>query len=247
MNLYSDLADDFYCNMNLSTEMQLPNGRETVLGFLERVQKSYPSLRNFFQRENGDFVLEEDKEGGQQRWISIEPRRICSGALNPTLVDHAIGQHELVLELIPYMLSVSQLDCEALDYLMGFDFLYRGNHDQLVADALGVSPAFDSFSSIPGAHVLNYEPSVTLALEDSCRRQARLLIETRTNAYQVRRGEFPEEHISVYFTVRQYGSLGPETSFQDTLTALRAHSEELLEQCVIDQVLRPLAQAIASR
>ena len=56
MNLYADLADDYYCNMNLSTEMALPNGRETVLGFLERVQKSYPSLRNFFQRENGDFV-----------------------------------------------------------------------------------------------------------------------------------------------------------------------------------------------
>ena len=70
--------------------------------------------------------------------------------MNPAEVDAAVGQHELVLELIPYMLSVSQLDCEALDYLMGFDFLYRGNHDQLVADALGVSPAYESFSKIPG-------------------------------------------------------------------------------------------------
>jgi hypothetical protein len=247
MNLYADLADDYYCNMNLSTEMALPNGRETVLGFLERVQKSYPSLRNFFQRENGDFVLEQDKENGQQRWISIEPRRICSGALNQTSIDDAIGQHELVLELIPYMLSVSQLDCEALDYMMGFDFLYRGNHDQLVADALGVSPAYDAFSDIPGARVLNFEPSITLSLEDSCRRQARLLIETRTNAYQVRRDEFPEEHISVYFTVRQYGSLGPDTSFLDTLALLRQDSERLLEQHVIDQVLRPIVQTIASR
>jgi hypothetical protein len=247
MNLYADLADDYYCNMNLSTEMALPNGRETVLGFLERVQKSYPSLRNFFQRENGDFVLEQDKENGQQRWVSIEPRRICSGALNQTAIDDAIGQHELVLELIPYMLSVSQLDCEALDYMMGFDFLYRGNHDQLVADALGVSPAYDAFLEIPGARVLNFEPSVTLSLEDSCRRQARLMIETRTNAYQVRRDEFLEEHISVYFTVRQYGSLGTDTSFLDTLGLLREDSERLLEQHVIDQVLHPLAQAIASR
>ena len=247
MNLYADLADDYYCNMNLSTEMALPNGRETVLGFLERVQKSYPSLRNFFQRENGDFVLEQDKENGQQRWVAIEPRRICSGALNQTSIDEAVGQHELVLELIPYMLSVSQLDCEALDYMMGFDFLYRGNHDQLVADALGLSPAFEAFSEIPGAQVLNFEPSVTLSLEGSCRRQARLLIETRTNAYQVRRDEFPEEHISVYFTVRQYGSLGTDTSFPDTLKMLRADSEELLDKHVIEQVLRPLAQAIASR
>ena len=187
MHQYSALADDFYCNMNLSTEMQLPNGRETVLSFLERLQKSFPSMRNFFQRDNGDFVLEEDKESGQQRWVAIEPRRVCSGALNPTSSDDAMAQHELVLELLPYMLSVSQLDCEALDYLVGFDFVYRGNHDELVADALGVSPSNESFVNIPGSKVLNFEPNVTIALEDSCRRQARLMIETRTNAYQVRR------------------------------------------------------------
>ena len=247
MHQYSALADDFYCNMNLSTEMQLPNGRETVLSFLERLQKSFPSMRNFFQRDNGDFVLEEDKESGQQRWVAIEPRRVCSGALNPTSSDDAMAQHELVLELLPYMLSVSQLDCEALDYLVGFDFVYRGNHDELVAEALGVSPSNESFVNIPGSRVLNFEPNVTIALEDSCRRQARLMIETRTNAYQVRRGEFPEEPLSVFFTLRQYGSLGPDTSFENTLKSLRETSEELLEQCVIDQVLRPLAQAISSR
>lgn len=247
MHQYASLADDFFCNMNLCTEMQLPNERETVLGFFERVQKSYPSMRNFFQRENGDFVLEEDKESGQQRWVSIEPRRICSGSLNTSDIDLAVKQHDLVLDLIPYMLSVSKLDCEALDYLVGFDFMYRGNHDQLVSEVLGVSPAFDAFAALRGASVLNYEPTVTLALEDSCRRQARLMIETRTNAWQVRRQEFPEERISVYFTVRQYGSLGPEMSFIETLHDLRQQSEDLLDRCVIEQVVRPLAQAISAR
>jgi hypothetical protein len=244
---YSQLADDYYCNMNLCTEMQLPSGRDTVLSFLERLQKSYPSMRNFFQRENGDFVLEEDKEDGQQRWVSIEPRRICSGHLNPTSADDSMAQHELVLELVPYMLTVSQLDCEALDYLVGFDFIYRGNHDSLVAEALGVSPSSESFVNIPGGQVLNFEPCVTIALDESCRRQARLMVETRTNAYQVRRGDFPEDQISVYFTLRQYGSLGPETTFIDTLRSLREHSEELIEQCVVDQVLRPIAQAISTQ
>ena len=69
MHAYSSLADEFYSNMNLSTEMPLPNNRETVLGFLERVQKSYPTMRNFYTRDNGDFVLEEDKDQGQQRWL----------------------------------------------------------------------------------------------------------------------------------------------------------------------------------
>ena len=59
-------------------------------------------------------------------------------------------QHKLVLELAPYMLSVSPLDCEALDLLFGFDFTYRGNHNQLMAEALGVSPSMERCWKCPG-------------------------------------------------------------------------------------------------
>ena len=31
MTRYTAVADDFYINMNLSTEMELPQGRDTVL------------------------------------------------------------------------------------------------------------------------------------------------------------------------------------------------------------------------
>ncbi len=247
MSLYSTLSDDFYVNMNLNTEMALPVGRETTLSFFERVRKQYSTMRNFYTRDNGDHVLEEDKDQGHQRWLTLEPRRICSGYINPDDVDDAFEQHKLVLELVPYMLSVSSLDCEALDYMMGFDFNYRGNHDELVADALGVSSALDGLLEIPGRQVLNFEPTMTIALEETCRRQARLLIETRTNAYQVRRSDYPEEHISVFFTVRQYGSLESDTSYEETLAELKAQCESLLEKYVIDQVLRPLQQAISAK
>lgn len=247
MNNYASLADDFYVNMNLNTEMQLATGRETVLGFFERIQKQYPSMRNFYTRDSGDFVLEEDKDQGHHRWVSLEPRRICSGHVNPEEVSEAVEQHGLILELVPYMLSVSPLDCEALDYMLGFDFAYRGNHDALVAEALGTSTAMESLLDIPGSQVLSFEPSMTISLDDACRRQARLMIETRTNAYQVRRGEFPDDHISVYFTMRQYGSLESNTSYEQTLHQLRTTCEELFEKHVIDQVLRPLQQAISTR
>lgn len=247
MYAYASLADDFYVNMTLNTEMALPAGRETILSFFERVQKKYPSLRNFYTRDNGDFVLEEDKEQVQQRWISLEPRRICSGHINPDNPDESFEQHSLLLELVPYMLSVSPLDCEALDYMLGFDFSYRGNHDALVAEALGVSSSLEGLINVPGSQLLNNEPSITISLDDTCRRQARLMIETRTNAYQVRRGEFPEEQISVYFTVRQYGSLDSSKSYAATLQELRDSCEELMEQSIIEQVLRPLQQATSAR
>lgn len=244
---YSSLADDYYINMTLNTEMQLPNQRETVLEFFERVQRTYPSMRNFFSRENGDFVLEDDKDSGQQRWLSLEARRICSVFLNPQDPELAMEQHNLVLQLVPYMLSVSPLDCEALDYMMGFDFSYRGNHDELVAEALGTGSALDGMREIADAQVLNFEPSMTVSLDDSCRLQARLFVETRTNPYQVRRSEFNDDQITVYFTVRKYGSLTTDCSFEETLGMLRERCDEILQDYVIDEVLRPLQQAIAAR
>ena len=174
MNPYSSLCDDFYVNMNLSTEMELPNNRETILHYFERIQKTYPTMRNFYCREKGDFVLEEDKDGGQYRWCTVESRRLCSGQVNPRSIDEVLAQHKLVLELAPYMLSVSPLDCEALDLLFGFDFTYRGNQNQLVVDALGLSPAFERFGDISGTTPINYEPSITMATDDDCRMQCGL-------------------------------------------------------------------------
>jgi hypothetical protein len=245
MNRFSSLCDDFYINMNLGTEMELPANRETVLHFFERVQKTYPTMRNFYSRDRGDFILEEDKDQGSYRWCTIEPRRVCSGQVNPASVEEALEQHALVLELAPYTLSVSPLDCEALDLLYGFDFTYRGNQNQLVAEALGVGPAMERVVDIPGATVVNCEPSLTVALDEECRVQFRLSVETRTNAYQVRTGDYPEEQISVYVTARQYGSLGPDTTFVDTLKRLNTVCMEMLDNHVIEHVLKPLARTIA--
>jgi len=245
MNRYSSLCDDFYVNMNLGTEMELPANRETVLHFFERVQKTYPSMRNFYCRERGDFVLEEDKDKGNYRWCTIESRRVCSGQVNPETIEGAMEQHRLVLDLAPYMLSVSPLDCEALDLLYGFDFTYRGNQNQLVTEALGVSPAMERMAEIPGSTVINHEPSLTIALDEECRTQFRLSVETRTNAYQVRTGDFPEEQLSVYVTARQYGSLGPEKTFVETLGRLGEVCHEMIENHVIENILSPLARTIS--
>ena len=82
---------------------------------------------------------------------------------------------------------------------------------------------------------------------ETCRLQARLSVETRTNAYQVRTGEFPDDQISVYFTVRQYWGTGPEQSFVESFRRQRDVGEDALQRVVIPRVIRPLAQAIASR
>lgn len=245
MTRYSSLCDDFYINLSLSTEMELSHQRETILHYFERVQKRYPEMRNFYCRDKHDFVLEEDKDRGQYRWCTVETRRICSGKVNPETVDDVMDQHRLVLELVPYMLSISPLDCESLDLLYGFDFTYRGNHNQLLAEALGVTPPLERLLEIPGARPINYEPSLTLALDENCRSQCRVSIETRTNAFHVRTGEFPEEQISVYVSARQYGSLPADETFLDALERLSRTVTNLVDHHIVDGVLTPLQRTIA--
>ena len=245
MSHYRSLSDDFYLNMNLNTEMELPQTRETVLHYFEQMQKKYPTLRNFYCRDTGDFVLEEDKDRGDYRWMSVELRRICSGQVNPSVLADALQQHELALELSPYALSISPLDCESLNVTLGFDFTYRGNHNQLLVEALGICPGLERMTEVPGATVLGSDPVLQLALDEDCRVQCRLSIEARTAAYHVRTGEYPEEQLSVYFTVRRYGSLDAGETY---VTAFRRLSElciELVDGYVVDSVLRPLQQAIA--
>jgi hypothetical protein len=245
MNPYSSLSDDFYVNMNLSTEMDLPGTRETVLHYFEQIQKQYPQMRNFYAREKNDFILEEDKDRGSYRWCSIEPRRVSSGYVNPPSCEATLEQHRLALDLAPFALSVSPLDCEALDLMMGFDFTYRGNHNQLIAEALGVCPALERLAGYPGATTISYEPSYTLAFDEDCRIQCRFGIEPRSNAYQVRTGEFQEEQLSVYVTARQYGSLDAGVTYVAMLDKLWKVLQEVVDNYVIDSVLQPLARTIA--
>jgi hypothetical protein len=153
----------------------------------------------------------------------------------------------MVLELAPHLLTISLLDCEALDLMFGFDFTYEGNHDEVVAEALGLGSGLEGLLEVPGARVINFEPSVTLALDESCRLQCRLSLETRTNAYQIRTGEFAEDQISVYFTVRQYWGTGPDQSYLESFRRQREIGEDIVQRKIIPRVVRPLAQAIASR
>lgn len=245
MSRYTTLSDDHYVNINLTTEMDLPSNRESVLHFFEQVRKHFPAMENFYGRERGEFYLEEEKERGQYRWVSTEPRRLCAGHVNPESAEDAMRLHGQIMELAPYALSLSNLDCESLSVMYGFDFTYRGNHNQLLVDALGLSPAMESFADLQGATVINNEPSLRIALDEDCRTQCRLSFETRTSPFHIRSGDFPEEQISVYVTARRYGSLASDETFASLVRQLSDTVQNLLESHVIEQVLRPLQQTIA--
>jgi hypothetical protein len=247
MNAYNSLCDDFGVYVYVNTKMDLPGKRETVLNFFDSLQKTFPQMTDFDARESGEFVLEEDREKGNYRYVSLETRRLCSGYVNPPSVEEADAHHERILEVAPYHLDFSPLDCEALDVLFAFDFMYIGNHDEVVAEALGLNTTLDTLMQLPGARVINYEPSLMLALDETCRLQCRLSLETRTKAYQVRTGDFPQAPISVYFTVRQYWGRQAAKTLSESYGTQRKICQEMVDAQIIPAVVRPLAQAIAAK
>ncbi|QDT10563.1 hypothetical protein [Planctomycetes bacterium K23_9] len=245
MSEYGALSDDFYVNMNLTTEMDLPQGRESILHFFDQVRRRYPEIENFYSRDKSEFVLEEEKRSGAYKWVSVEPKRINSGSVNPTTFDDAVKQHVQVLELVPFELYAHPLDCEALSMMVGFDYNYRGNHNEILAEAIGIAPGLERFQNVPYGKLLSVEPAIQFALDEECRTQCRVSFESRTTAYHVRSGEFGEEQISVYMTVRRYDSLGPNESYVDEFKRLSGLCRDLIDEYLVSNVLQPLQQAIA--
>ncbi|MCC9601830.1 hypothetical protein LOC67_14815 [Stieleria sp. JC731] len=245
MSDYGMFSDDFYINMNLATELDLPQNRESVLHFFEQVRRRFPEMANFYSREKSEYVLEEEKERGAYRWVSSEPRRLNSGTVNPESIESAFELHRTILELVPYELSITPLDCESLSVMFGFDFGYRGNHNEILTQAIGVAPALEKLISQPYGKVLSNEPSIQFSLDEECRTQCRVSFESRTTAYQVRTGEYSEDQLSVYMTVRRFDSLGPNEAFHTEFSRLAALGRDLIDEFLVGNVLRPLQEAIS--
>lgn len=246
MNNYVSACDDFGLYTYLNTRMDLPSNTETVLHFFEAIQKTYPTL-NDFDRRDGEFILEEDREQGSYRLVGMDNRRIWSGYMNPPALEDADEQHERTLELAPYHLDLSPLNCDALDVMFAFDFVFSGNHDEVVAEAMAKDSPFEQFMSMPGSKILNFEPSLMLSLDEACRLQCRLNIETRTTAYQVQTGNYSELPITVYFTVRQFWNKQPFKTFVESYQNQRRIAQELVDAYVLPQIVRPLGETIAAR
>ena len=94
MNPYSSLCDDFGVYVYVNTKMELPTRRETVLHFFDSLQKTFPQMTDFDCRESGEYVLEEDREQGSYRWVTLESQRFCSGYVNPPSLEAADTQHD---------------------------------------------------------------------------------------------------------------------------------------------------------
>jgi hypothetical protein len=244
---YSSFCQDFYVNMRLGSQMNLPHGRETVLHFFERVQKEFPQMTRFRKADNGEINLEEDRSQQSYRWMSLENRRLSSGHVNPESIEESLKLHRLLLQQAPYQLGISPVELDYMDVLFGFDLEFSGNHDEIIAESLFPESPLTCLTEETGAKAVDFQPTVTVALSEDCRLQARIDVVTRTNSYQVRTGDYSDDCISVYLILRRYWGDRPKQPMEKLLEEMAERADRLCETHIVPKVLRPISSAIASR
>jgi hypothetical protein len=246
-NPYAAFCEDFYVNMRLGSQLNLPHNRETLLHLFERIQKAYPSMTRFRKTDGGEFNLEEDRSSHSYRWMSLEAKRLSSGHVNPASVEESLKLHTLLLEMAPAHLGLSSIEIDYLDVLFGFDLGFGGNHDEIIAESLFGESPLACLTEVTGSRAVDFQPTVTVALSDDCRLQARIDVVTRTNSYQVRTGDYSDDAISVYLIVRRYWGDRPREPMEKLFGQLAHRAEQLCTDYIIPKVLRPISSAIASR
>src|SRR5438477_10141233 len=246
-NPFSAFCEDFYINMRIGSQMNLPHGRETVLHFFETITKQFPGMTRFRKCENGETNLEEDRSQQSYRWVSLEPRRLSAGHVNPPTVAEALKLHTMLLQQAPFQLGLSPLEIEYLDVLFGFDLSFSGNHDEIIAESLFRDNPLTCLTEEMGAKPVDFQPTVTVALSDDCRLQGRIDVVTRTNSYQVRTGDYADDVISLYLILRRYWGDRPREPTEKLFASMAERADQLCDAHILPRVVKPISAAIASR
>lgn len=246
-NIYHTVCDDFYVNLRVGTQMTLPHQRETLLHFFEQIQKTFPDMSRFRRTDQNEYMLEEDREKDSYRWLGIESQRLACGHVNPPSMQEALRLPATVLDHAPYALGLSRVEIDYMDLLLGFDLEFSGNHDEIVAESLFAESPLSCLLEEPGTRATDFQPTVTVALTEDFRLQARIDVVTRTNSYQVRTGEYNGDMISVYLIVRRFWGDGVRESYEELLKQLADKAEHLAQQYILPRIIQPLRSAIGSR
>ncbi len=240
---FGALCTDFYVNQKISLRMDLPTGRETVLDLFDRVRREFPTMERF-RRYDGELALESPEQSQQYSWLALRKTTIRSGCVNPESLEHAYRLHQTILEVSPYFLSISPLDIEFIELVYGFDLQAERNRNEVVFATLLADSPLAALVNPHDEAIIESQPFLGFALNSRCDVQAYMEIKTRSRTAEIAAGKFTDEPISVYLTVRQYGSLKTIDDVKSCFGALAGHGERLAEERVLPHIILPLREAI---
>lgn len=241
---FKALCNDFYVNQKLSVKMDLPRGRETVLDLFERVRKQFSGMTQF-RRYRDELALESSPTDSPHRWLAVRANNVRSGVVNPPDLREAYSLHRHVLEVSPYFLNVSPLDIDYVELLYGFDLHAGGNHDAIVFEALYAGSPMAELCDISGASPVECQPVLGICIGNRGELEVQFEVKTRGTS-QPAKDPDAGDPISVYLTLRRFGSPKSLEELSDVTAELAAHGEELVQTKVVPKLVVPIRDAIAS-
>jgi hypothetical protein len=245
---FGALCDSFFVSTRLQLKLDLAPGRETLLHFMEQMRRKHTSLRRFRRRDDGAVVLDDDDPLGRpRRFLRLDGGSLKFGVCDPEGPEQVQDFAETVLKLAPCHLSLSELDYDHVETVIGFDLEYCGNHDELIAESLfGAHPLLQTLAG-SDRRVIECQPCFGVALNDACDLQAYVEVRSRTSTCEVRADEYPAAALSVFATVRRYWDTSAGLDLSSVHRTLLTTAAALAEERVVPSVVRPLAEAIGSR
>jgi len=128
--------------------------------------------------------------------------------------------------------------------VLGFDLRAERNRNEVVFEALLADSPLAALIDPHDETIIESQPFLGFALNTRCDVQAYVEVKSRTRTAEIAAGKFEDEPISVYLTVRQYGSMKTVDDVKNCFGALAGHSERLAEERVLPHVILPLREAI---
>jgi hypothetical protein len=242
---FGALCTDFYVNQKLALKMDLPSDRETILHLFDQVKKAIPAMRSF-RRYDGELALESSRKEPEYQWVALRRTSIRTGHVNPSTLQSAYSMHKLILELAPYHLTVSPLDIDYLELLLGFDLECKSNHDQVVFDALYAKSPVANLGTINNGTLTDCQPIFSLNLAGQGDLQGFFEVRTRARTRKGGVGRSRNEPISVFLTLRKFGPLNQVEELPGIFDQMATLAEQLAANHLVPSLLAPIARQIPS-
>jgi hypothetical protein len=242
---FGALCTDFSVTHKLSLKMDLPGDRETILHLMDRVRKSLPAMEQFRPYEN-ELVLESSRRDDEYRCLALQRRSIRTSFYNPPTMKKAYDFHRLLMELAPFHLTISPLDVDCVDLTFSFDLECKGNHDEVVYDALYADSPLRDLLRIEGVKVLDVQPYFSFALGKDGQVQAFFEVKTRNRTRRGNSSRYRHEPIGLFLTVRRFGPMKSVEELQTNIGELAHVAEALAAEKFVPMLLTPIARQITS-
>ncbi len=235
---FGALCNDHYVNLKIGLKLELPQRRETVLGFFERMRRQYPAMSEF-RKYAEELALESPVDSLPHAWLAVRSKSVRAGMVNPPTLEQAYRLHRSVIEVSPFFLDISPLDVSFVEVLFGFDLPANAKPDAVLGDVLLGQSVLGSILEMDGCQLNDFQPLMGFTLNDGS--EAWVEVKTRSDRSKP---SGRDEPVSVFLILRKRGPIDVLDDLSTIFDQLINHGETMIDECIVPKLVRPIRESI---